>query len=71
MTPEQNATRLVQLFTLKAPKFGVFLSPKIILEIAAIQAQAHLIEIVKLNTPEEEREFYLKTLTAIKNKYGR
>lgn len=67
ITPEQNATRLVQKFT-----------PSVLGELTIKQAQAlgvlaasiHLIEICKLETPEAERLYIFETLSAINNKYG-
>jgi hypothetical protein len=67
MTPEQNATRLVQKFT---PSVLGELTPKQAQAIGVLGASIHLIEICKLETPEPERVFIFQTLSAIKQKYG-
>jgi len=67
ITPEENATRLVQKFT---PSVLGELTTKQAQVLGVLAASIHLIEICKLETPEEERVFIFKTLSAIKNKYG-
>lgn len=67
MTPEQNATRLVQKFT---PVILGELTIKQARDIGVHGASLHLIESCKLETPEPERVFIFKTLSAIKQKYG-
>ena len=67
MTPEQNATRLVQKFT---PSVLGELTTKQALTLGVLAASLHLIEICRLETPEPERLFIFETLSAINKKYG-
>jgi len=67
ITPEENATRLVQKFT---PSVLGELTTKQAQVLGVLAASIHLIEICKPETPVEERTYYFETLSAIKNKYG-
>jgi len=67
ITPEENATRLVQKFT---PSVLGELTIKEAQRLGVLAASIHLIEICQLETPESERIYIFETLSAIKNKYG-
>jgi len=67
ITPEENATRLVQKFT---PSVLGELTTKQAQQLGVLAANLHLIEICKPETPVEERTYYFKTLSAINEKYG-
>jgi hypothetical protein len=67
ITPEENATRLVQKFT---PSVLGELTIKQAQHLGVLAASIHLIEICQLKTPESERIYIFETLSAIKNKYG-
>ena len=67
ITPEENATRLVQKFT---PSVLGELTIKEAQRLGVLAASIHLIEICKLETPESERIYIFETLSAINKKYG-
>jgi hypothetical protein len=67
ITPEENATRLVQKFT---PSVLGELTIKQAQQLGVLAANLHLIEICKPETPIEERAYYFETLSAINKKYG-
>lgn len=68
MTPEQNATRLVQKFT---PYQLDFLTPKQAQQIGIMHANLHVIETISEEMHEVDFRHAMDTLNAIKNKYGK
>lgn len=68
MTPEQNATRLVQKFT---PYQLDFLTPKQAQQIGIMHANLHVIETISEEMHEVDFRYAMDTLSAIKSKYGK
>ena len=68
MTPEQNATRLVQKFT---PYQLDFLTPKQAQHIGIMHANLHVIETISEEMHEVDFRYAMDTLSAIKSKYGK